>query len=82
MLVRGERFNQPLFGSNNLSMNVASTNGWGSANEFSVKFEFRKGGAQTFLRIFWRVMSSVNDTRNIPGMITSLYLIYSCSACS
>ena len=77
MLVRGERFNQPLFGSNNLSMNVASTNGWGSANEFSVKFEFRKGGAQTFLRIFWRVMSSVNDTRNIPGMITSLCLICS-----
>ena len=66
MLVRNERFNQPLFGANNLSMNVSTANDWGTANEFSAKFEFRNGGAQTFLRIFWRVMSSVNDTRNIP----------------
>lgn len=68
MLIRNERFNQPLFGCNNLSMNVATTNDWGNANEFSAKFEFRKGGAQTFLRIFWKVMSGVNETRNIPGI--------------
>ena len=69
MLVRNEKFNQPLFGSNNLSMNVASQSGWGNSDDFTAKLEFRKGGAQTFLRLFWRVMSGVNSTRNIPGIL-------------
>lgn len=72
MLIRNERFNQPVFGCNNLSMNVVSNDTWGTNIEFTAKFEFRKGGAQTFLRIFWKVMSGVNETRNIPGIIIEL----------
>lgn len=75
MLIRNERFNQPIFGCNNLSMNVAANDSWGTNMEFTAKFEFRNGGAQTFLRIFWKVMSGVNETRNIPGLIIGLCLL-------
>ena len=67
MSIRDEAFNQPLFGCNNLTFNVAPQTNWGNGLAFSVKFEFRNGGAQTFLRLFWKVMSGVNECRNAPG---------------
>ncbi|KAK8794153.1 hypothetical protein WA171_003278 [Blastocystis sp. BT1] len=66
MSIRNEKFNQPIFGSNNLSFNVVPQTGWGESYQFSVVLEFRNGGAQTFLRIFWKLMSTVNDVRNLP----------------
>lgn len=47
-------------------MNVLPQDGWGEAYQFSSSFEFRKGGAQTFLRAFYRMMSNVNEARSIP----------------
>ena len=67
MSIRNEAFNQPLFGRNNLSFNVVPHTNWGSGVAFSVKLEFCNGGAQTFLRAFWRLMSGVNDCRNAPS---------------
>ncbi|KAK8815749.1 hypothetical protein WA538_004873, partial [Blastocystis sp. DL] len=64
--IRNEKFNQPLFGNNNLSMTVAPQANWGESFQFSSVFEFRNGGAQTFLRVFWKLMSAVNEVRNIP----------------
>ena len=72
MSIRNEKFNQPSFGSNNLSFNVVPQTGWGESYQFSVVLEFRNGGAQTFLRIFWKLMSTVNDVRNLPGCCMSI----------
>lgn len=69
MCIRNEKFNMPIFGCNNLSMTVVPQNQWGYNSQFNAKFEFRSGGAQTFLRIFWKVMSSVNEVRNLRGEV-------------
>ena len=70
MLIRNEKFNMPIFGCNNLTFNVVPQNSWGCGFQFSCKLEFRNGGAQTFLRVFWRVMSGVNDTRECQGDVS------------
>ena len=75
MSIRNEKFNQPIFGNNNLSFNVVPQTGWGESYQFSVVLEFRNGGAQTFLRIFWKLMSTVNDVRNLPGSHLSFILL-------
>ena len=41
MSIRNEKFNQPIFGSNNLSFNVVPQTGWGESYQFSVVLEFR-----------------------------------------
>jgi hypothetical protein len=80
--IRKEKFNQPIFGCNNLSMSVAPQNQWGERYQFDVRFEFTSGGANTFLRIFWKLMAVVNETRNLPGLFIYLLIIISCSTCS
>ena len=63
LLIRNEKFNMPIFGCSNLSFMVIPQTSWGCGTQFNCKLEFRKGGAQTFLRIFWKVMSGVNEVR-------------------
>ena len=67
MSIRNEKFNQPIFGNNNLSFNVVPQTGWGESYQFSVVLEF--------LRIFWKLMSTVNDVRNLPGSHLSFILL-------
>lgn len=69
MRIMHERFNQPLFGCNYLSMDIIPGVDWGNAEQFSVKFEFRKGGAQTFLKLFWKLMGGVHESRSIKSTL-------------
>ena len=57
--VRGERFNQPIFGANNLSGECFRVESGGSGRPLSFKFMFNSGGAGTFLPLFWGLMAYV-----------------------
>jgi len=59
--VRGERFNQPIFGANNLSGECFRVESGGSGRPLAFKFKFNSGGAGTFLPLFWGLMAYVRE---------------------
>jgi len=64
-----EKFNQPIFGANYLSGTVPPAPGMGLESEATFKITFHKGGAGTFLRLFFR---AIVDTRNPQGQNLSM----------
>ena len=55
-LVRNERFNQPIFGANNMTGIVAPISEVGLLVDTRWKLVFKEGGVGTFLPIFLRMM--------------------------
>mmetsp|Transcript_8890 Transcript_8890/g.14765 ORF Transcript_8890/g.14765 Transcript_8890/m.14765 type:complete len:203 (+) Transcript_8890:624-1232(+) len=54
--VEDEKFNQPIFGANNLSGNLKPTPGMGLTVDAKFKLYFKNGGAGTLLPIFFRAL--------------------------
>jgi len=59
--LRGERFNQPIFGANNLEFNVDAIPGEGVNGAARVKLYFKEGGCSAFLPIFFRSLGEMRD---------------------
>ncbi|KAK3232729.1 hypothetical protein CYMTET_56935 [Cymbomonas tetramitiformis] len=60
--LRKERFNQPIFGCNNLTGDVFSVAGGGpnsSTPPYSVRIFFKEGGCGTFLPLFFNLLEQV-----------------------
>eukprot|EP00298_Acanthocystis_sp_HF-20_P011624 c19483_g1_i2.p1 GENE.c19483_g1_i2~~c19483_g1_i2.p1 ORF type:complete len:197 (-),score=63.11 c19483_g1_i2:127-717(-) len=57
-----EKFNQPIFGCNNLSFTLQPIGGGGLNYETNFKLEFREGGAGSFLHFFIKSLSAMRET--------------------
>jgi len=66
--VRGERFNQPIFGANNLAGECFRVESGGRGRPLAFKFKFNCGGAGTFLPLFWGLMAYLRE-RADPGSV-------------
>lgn len=64
-----EKFNQPIFGANNLSGTVEPIIGGGLPGPASFKLNFREGGCGTFLHFFLRALREIRSGRsNLGGL--------------
>mmetsp|Transcript_13974 Transcript_13974/g.44743 ORF Transcript_13974/g.44743 Transcript_13974/m.44743 type:complete len:210 (-) Transcript_13974:139-768(-) len=59
--ISGEKFNQPIFGANNLTGTVKPSTGMGLTYESKFKLTFGHGGAGTFLPLFFRALYELRD---------------------
>jgi hypothetical protein len=67
--LRDEKFNQPIFGANNLTGTVEPVIGGGLPGPASFKLNFREGGCGTFLHFFLRSLREIRSGRsNLGGL--------------
>ena len=62
--INREKFNQPIFGANNLTGQVA---GPGGGTQWRFKMTFRSGGCGTFLPVFLAMMGEIRESRPDGG---------------
>eukprot|EP00300_Choanocystis_sp_HF-7_P027565 c32709_g1_i1.p1 GENE.c32709_g1_i1~~c32709_g1_i1.p1 ORF type:complete len:192 (+),score=42.30 c32709_g1_i1:56-631(+) len=60
--IRNEKFNQPIFGCNNLSFTLEPIPGGGIEQVSEWKIEFRDGGCGSFLELFLRSLFAMRET--------------------
>lgn len=60
----GEKFNQPIFGANNLTGTVQPLEGSGLPGQASFKLVFHEGGCGTFLHFFFRALRELRGANN------------------
>ena len=66
--MRSEKFNQPIFGANNLSGTTPPLAGsTGLADDINWKIAFNNGGAGTFLHIFFRLLVEMRQRMAAPA---------------
>mmetsp|Transcript_83153 Transcript_83153/g.231376 ORF Transcript_83153/g.231376 Transcript_83153/m.231376 type:complete len:355 (+) Transcript_83153:165-1229(+) len=63
----GEKFNQPIFGANYISGNVAPVPGMGLPTTAEFRLTFNEGGVGTFLRLFFVVMDRERRAMGAAG---------------
>ena len=62
-----EKFNQPIFGANNLSGTVQPIANGGLPGPANFKLTFREGGCGTFLKFFFRALRDIRGGRSGLG---------------
>jgi len=67
----GEKFNQPIFGANNLTGTVQPIVGGGLPGPATFKLTFREGGCGTFLHFFFRAIREIRGGRGVLGGLAS-----------
>ena len=66
-----EKFNQPIFGANNLTGTVQPVVGGGLPGPAAFKLTFREGGCGTFLYFFLRALRELRGGRSVLGGMAS-----------
>ena len=65
--MRNERFNQPIFGANNMSGANEPLPGGGLSDEIKWTLTFKDGGVGTFLPLFFRLLSEMRTRMSQPA---------------
>ena len=87
-LVRNERFNQPIFGANNMTGIVAPISEVGLLVDTRWKLVFKEGGVGTFLPIFLRMMDQFRrameqgDTSECSSLLWSVWFLMALCICN
>lgn len=66
-----EKFNQPIFGANNLTGTVLPIEGGGLPGPAKFKLVFREGGCGTFLHFFLRALREIRSGRGVLGSMAA-----------
>jgi len=75
-LLSNEKFNQPIFGANNLTGTVQPLSGSGLPGPADFRLTFKEGGCGTFLHFFLRALRDVRTSRTDLASAASAGLLH------